>query len=470
MLDCLLRCPDSREARHDAYQLSGTGMSEPLSRLSSALDGRFRIEREIGSGGMATVYLARDVKHDREVALKILRPELSAILGAERFLNEIKIAARLDHPHILTLIDSGVAEGFLYYVLPFVQGQSLRGRLKQVKQLGLEEAIDITKQIGSALDYAHTQGVIHRDVKPENILIHQGEAVLADFGIALAVSEAGGDRLTASGLSLGTPQYMSPEQATGDRTLDVRADEYSLAAVLYEMLVGEPPHTGPSVQAIIAKLLTQRPVRLRALRDTIPESIDAAVDKGLSKLPADRFPTVAAFVTAVTAQKSRQPALSRRGWQWIAGSSIAGAALVAIIATPSGQPGGIDAVKETSDVAARGPFPVAAVEQQLLDANVPLSEGLEPAVRGWLREDPAYQTLSQRSVELLRDKRLVGPVPLDLIASEYKLQFGYGHGQYLPADKWNDEAKLKTAIVRAWNITYPERPKIAFDSVFVARR
>jgi serine/threonine-protein kinase len=223
-------------------------------RLTTALAGRYAIERELGAGGMATVYLARDLKHDRAVALKVLRPELAAVLGGERFLNEIKISARLDHPHILTLIDSGEVDGFLYYVLPYVRGESLRERLTREKQLGLEEALGITKQVAGALDYAHRQGVVHRDIKPENILLQEGEAMLADFGIALAVKEAGGNRLTETGLSLGTPQYMSPEQATGDRQLDARGDVYSLAAVLYEMLAGEPPHSGPTAQAIIAKL------------------------------------------------------------------------------------------------------------------------------------------------------------------------------------------------------------------------
>src|SRR6266545_6897121 len=202
-------------------------MSE-VTGLVPALAERYRIEREIGSGGMATVYLARDLKHDRDVALKVLRPELAAVLGVERFLNEIKISARLDHPHILTLIDSGAADGFLYYVMPLVRGESLRGKLKREKQLGLEEALDITKQITSALDYAHRQGIVHRDIKPENILIHEGEAVLTDFGIARAVKEAGGNRLTETGMSLGTPQYMSPEQATGDRAIDSRSDVYSM--------------------------------------------------------------------------------------------------------------------------------------------------------------------------------------------------------------------------------------------------
>ena len=271
-----------------------------IERLRASLADRYRIERELGAGGMATVYLAQDLKHDRKVAVKVLRPELAAVLGAERFLAEIKITARLDHPHVLTLIDSGAADGFLYYVLPFVRGESLRDKLNREKQLGLEEALHITRQVASALDYAHRQGVIHRDIKPENILIQEGEAMLTDFGIALAVTEAGGNRLTEPGLSLGTPQYMSPEQATGDRQLDARSDVYSLGAVLYEMLAGEPPVTGPNVQAVIAKLMTERPTRLRVVRDTVPEGIDTAVAKALSKTPADRFASVSEFSRVIS--------------------------------------------------------------------------------------------------------------------------------------------------------------------------
>ncbi|MEO6208998.1 MAG: protein kinase [Gemmatimonadaceae bacterium] len=267
--------------------------------ISTALGDRYVIEREIGSGGMAVVYLALDKKLDREVALKVLRPELGAVLGSERFLTEIKISARLDHPHILTLIDSGEADGLLYYVLPFVRGESLRSKLDRERQLGLEEALTITKQVASALDYAHRQGLVHRDIKPENILIQEGEAMLTDFGIALAVKEAGGNRLTQTGLSLGTPQYMSPEQATGDRGIDARSDVYSLASVLYEMLAGEPPVTGASAQSMIAKLMTERPTHLRVLRDTVPEEVDAAVAKALAKTPADRFASAGDFSKAL---------------------------------------------------------------------------------------------------------------------------------------------------------------------------
>ena len=279
-------------------------MSQMPTGLSAILTDRYRVERELGQGGMATVYLAQDIKHDRQVALKVLRPELGAVLGGERFLAEIKITARLDHPHILTLLDSGAVDGFLYYVLPYVRGESLRAMLNRETQLGIDDALAITKQIASALDYAHRQGVVHRDIKPENILILEGEAMLTDFGIALAVKEAGGNRLTETGLSLGTPQYMSPEQATGDRQLDARSDLYSLAAVLYEMLTGEPPVTGPTVQAVIAKLITEQPTRVRTVRPTVPEGVDNAVAKALSKVPADRYASPGDFAKALELTRS----------------------------------------------------------------------------------------------------------------------------------------------------------------------
>ena len=276
-------------------------MAELLTRLRAAIGDRYRLDRELGRGGMATVYLAHDLKHDRDVALKVLRPELVAVLGRDRFLAEVRLTAKLDHPHILTLIDSGESNAFLWYVIPYVRGESLRDRLNRESQLGVAEALTITKQIAGALEYAHQQRVIHRDIKPENILFHEGEAMLADFGIALAVKEAGGNRLTETGLSLGTPQYMSPEQATGDRQLDTRTDVYSLGAVLYEMLAGEPPHTGATAQAVIAKLMTERPTRLRVVRDTVPEGVEAAVAQALAKAPADRFPSAGDFAAALQA-------------------------------------------------------------------------------------------------------------------------------------------------------------------------
>src|SRR2546421_4388898 len=273
-------------------------------RLNAALAGRYTIERELGRGGMATVYLARDVKHRRQVAVKVLRPELAAALGPDRFLREVEIAARLNHPHILALYDSGEADGLLFYVMPYVAGESLRHRLAREKQLPVEEALGITRQIASALGHAHAQDVIHRDLKPENILLHEGEAMVADFGIALAVSAAADDRLTETGLAVGTPEYMSPEQAVGERELDARSDVYSLGCVLYELLAGEPPYTGRTAQAVIAKRLTDPVPAVRRLRTTVPAAVEQALMKALAKTPADRFASTGAFVEALTAPAS----------------------------------------------------------------------------------------------------------------------------------------------------------------------
>jgi serine/threonine-protein kinase len=286
---------------------------DALALLNTSLAGRYILEREIGRGGMATVYLARDVRHDRRVAVKVLNPELGAVLGVERFLAEIRVTANLQHPNLLALFDSGESraggEGsLLYYVMPYVDGESLRARLDREKQLPVDEALRIATSVASALDYAHRQGVIHRDLKPENILLHEGQPLVADFGIALAVSNAGGGRVTQTGLSLGTPQYMSPEQATGDRQIDGRTDIYSLGAVLYEMLTGEPPHTGATAQAIIARVITDKPRSVRATRDTVAEFIDAAIDRALAKLPADRWPTAQAFADSLLGRGVTVPA------------------------------------------------------------------------------------------------------------------------------------------------------------------
>ena len=272
----------------------------PLDQLTTALSDRYEVAHEIGAGGMATVYLARDLKHNRRVALKVLKPELGAVLGVERFLSEIKVTANLQHPNLLPLFDSGDANGLLFYVMPFVEGETLRARLDREKQLPVDEAVRIAAAMAGALDYAHQHGVIHRDMKPENILLQAGQPVIADFGIALAVSNAGGARVTQTGLSLGTPQYMSPEQATGDRVIDARTDIYSLAAMTYEMLTGEPPHTGTSAQAIIAKLMTEDVRPLTVLRRAVPPHVDAAVRHGLEKLAADRFETAGDFAAALT--------------------------------------------------------------------------------------------------------------------------------------------------------------------------
>src|SRR5512143_330969 len=246
-----------------------------IDRLSVSLADRYTIDREIGAGGMATVYLAHDLRHDRNVALKVLKPDLGAVLGVERFLSEIKVTANLQHPNLLPLFDSGEAEGLLYYVMPYVEGESLRSRLDREKQLPIDEAIRISIAIANALQYAHSHGVIHRDLKPENILLQSGQPVIADFGIALAVAQAGGSRVTETGLSLGTPHYMSPEQAAGERTLDARSDQYALAAVTYEMLTGEPPHTGATAQVIIARLMTEKPRSIMSARPAVPKGVDA---------------------------------------------------------------------------------------------------------------------------------------------------------------------------------------------------
>ncbi len=284
-----------------------------LETLQAALSDRYRFEREIGAGGMATVYLARDLRHDREVAVKVLKPELGAVLGADRFLSEIKVTANLHHPNLLPLFDSGEANGLLYYVMPFVKGETLRARLDRELQLPVEEAVRIAVAVASALGYAHEHGIIHRDLKPENILIQAGQPIIADFGIALAVANAGGARVTQTGLSLGTPQYMSPEQASGDRVIDARSDIYSLGAVVYEMLAGEAPHSGTNAQAIIAKLMTSEPRPLLELRATVPLHVAAVVEKSLAKLPADRFVSAHDFAAALQNPSFTIPTMSRVG-------------------------------------------------------------------------------------------------------------------------------------------------------------
>ena len=271
-----------------------------MQRLSAALTARYTIERELGQGGMATVYLAHDVRHDRKVALKVLRPELAAILGGERFLHEIKTTANLQHPHILSLFDSGEADGLVFYVMPYVDGESLRDRLARERQLPVEDAVRIAREVADALHYAHQHGIVHRDIKPENILLHGGHAMVADFGIALAASRSeGGTRMTETGMSLGTPHYMSPEQAMGEKEITPKADIYALGCVLYEMLTAEPPFTGATAQAIIARVMTEEPRSLTLQRHTIPPHLEAAVRTALEKLPADRFASAAEFAAAL---------------------------------------------------------------------------------------------------------------------------------------------------------------------------
>ena len=286
-------------------------MSGVLQDLQAALGSAYVIERELGRGGMATVYLAHDTRHQRRVALKVVRPELAATLGPDRFLHEIRIAAGLQHPHILPVFDSGDAAGQLWYTMPYVEGETLRERLRREKQLPLEDACRIALQVLSALEHAHAHGVVHRDVKPENILLEDDQAVLADLGIARAMNAVGEERLTETGLSLGTPAYMSPEQACAEPNIDRRTDIYSVGCVLYEMLAGEPPYTGPTPQAIVARRLTEPPPRLRTIRDA-PEPVERAIYRALARSAADRFATAREFARAITPTETTISGSARR--------------------------------------------------------------------------------------------------------------------------------------------------------------
>ena len=312
-------------------------------RLSAALADRYRIERALGTGGMATVYLAEDLKHDRKVAIKVLKPELAAVLGAERFVVEIKTTASLQHPHILPLFDSGTADGFLFYVMPYIQGETIREKLTRETQFGVDEAVRIAREVADALDYAHRHGVIHRDIKPENLLLHDGRAMVMDFGIALAVSAAAGGRMTETGLSLGTPHYMSPEQATADKEITGRSDVYSLASVLYEMLAGVPPHEGGSAQQVIMRIIADTPRPVSDLRKSVPPNVALALAKALEKLPADRFDSAKDFSAALASPhfgEGTMPivagARQGRDWRWplaagVATGVLTGAAAVLLL-------------------------------------------------------------------------------------------------------------------------------------------
>jgi serine/threonine-protein kinase len=314
-------------------------MSNAAPRLAAALADRYRIIRELGQGGMATVYLAEDLKHHRQVAIKVLKPELAAVLGGERFVQEIATTAALQHPNILPLFDSGTADGFLYYVMPYVEGETLRDKLNRETQLGVDDAVKLVREIADALQYAHEHGVVHRDIKPENILIHAGRPMVADFGIALAVSAAAGGRMTETGLSLGTPHYMSPEQATAEKTISNRSDVYSLGAVMYELLSGEPPHTGTSAQQIIMKIVTEEAAPVTKIRRAVPANVAAALAKSLEKLPADRFDSARAFADALANPAFRHGHDASIGgagggnarlWRWT--SAALGAAAVLLVA------------------------------------------------------------------------------------------------------------------------------------------
>ena len=275
-------------------------MTDLLDRLRSALGDRYDLDRQVGEGGMATVYRAKDLKHERTVAIKVLREELSASLGADRFLREIRVAANLQHPNILGLYDSGEVGGLLYYVMPFVEGESLRDRLKKEQQLPLPDALQITREAAEALQYAHERGIVHRDIKPENILLMGGHALVADFGIARAVSQASDDKLTQTGMAIGTPHYMSPEQSLGSEHVDARSDVYSLGCVLYELLIGQPPFTGPNSMAIMARHSMEVVPSLQVVRASVPDEVEDAVMQALEKTPADRYQTMKEFAEALS--------------------------------------------------------------------------------------------------------------------------------------------------------------------------
>src|SRR6266513_2748956 len=304
-------------------------MADQLARLQAALADRYTIERELGRGGMATVYLAQDRKHHRQVAIKVLKPELAAVLGPERFLREIDTAARLNHPHILPLHDSGEAEELLFYVMPYVEGESLRDRLSREKQLPLGDALQIAREVADALSYAHSHDVVHRDIKPENILFEAGHAVVTDFGIARAITAAGGEKLTGTGIAVGTPAYMSPEQAAASARVDERSDIYSLGCVLYEMLAGEPPFTGPSAESIVRQHLAAAPPQVSAMREAVPPAIEQAIERALVKTPADRFATAAELVEGLAAPAPRVRATGRRTSRLAAVAGLAATLLAA---------------------------------------------------------------------------------------------------------------------------------------------
>ena len=387
--------------------------------LAGALHDRYVLERELGRGGMATVYLARDLRHGRPVALKVLRPELAVSLGSARFLQEIHFAAKLQHPHILPVFDSGETAGHLWYSMPYVEGEALRGLLQRKVQLPLDEAIRITREVADALDYAHRHGVVHRDIKPENILLEEGHAVVADFGIAQAIEGAGRDRLTATGLSLGTPSYMSPEQAAGDRVLDGRSDIYALGCVLYEMLAGEPPFTGASAQAVIAKRLTTAVSHLRTVRD-VPEGVEQIVIRALARVPADRFRSAAAFAQALAANDAGPASVE---WPATAAASrrrrrLALGALAMVIAAG----GGFLVLRSGGDA----PGPAAPPPQRTAIAVLPFqnlgAEGPHGYFAAGLQEELLTQLSKVAALKVISRISVMGyegtGTPLRQIASE----------------------------------------------------
>ncbi|HEY6865743.1 MAG TPA: protein kinase, partial [Candidatus Eisenbacteria bacterium] len=377
----------------------GRPMSESSQRLTTALAGRYRIERELGRGGMATVFLAEDLRHHRRVAIKVLDPELAAAIGSERFQREIETVAGLAHPHILPLHDSGQAAGLLYYVMPYVEGESLRRRLERETQLSVEEALRITREVAGALAHAHGRGIVHRDVKPENILLQDGHALLADFGIARAAA-AGGEKLTATGIAVGTPAYMSPEQSVGGGHLDGRSDLYSLGCVLYEMLAGQAPFTGPRAESVVFQHLNAPPPKVTAIRPAVPAGIERAIVKAMAKTPADRHATAGDFEAALERGLAEPAARPRaRGARWSALAVVALGALSAVAAWQSWWPFG------------GGAPPPPATKDWILVAEFdgpPGDSALAPAARSLLSA-------------ALDQSRIVATVPQDQIRQALRL-------------------------------------------------
>jgi len=404
------------------------GAGDLLTRLRGALADRYLLERELGQGGMATVYLAQDLKHDRKVAVKVLRPELAATLGPERFLREIDVAAHLQHPHILPLYDSGRLDdesGIFYYVMPYVDGESLRARIDREKQLPVEDAIRLALEVADALGAAHSHGVIHRDIKPENILLEGEHAVVADFGIARAVSAAGGERLTGTGMALGTPQYMSPEQGAAGSEVDGRSDLYSLGCVLYEMLTGTPPFTGATAQMVLARHSVDPVPRVRTVRSSVPEAVEHVVLRALAKVPADRYATARQFAGALaraaTATEAAQPQRPRRWRRLVALLAIAAAAAVAVWWTT----GGSGSRQAGFDPAGGGPAPrrVAILSFANLSpdtADAYLARGVSEEIASRLGDYPALRVGSRSSVE-----RLERADTTDVLAEARTLGFGH---------------------------------------------
>ncbi len=385
-------------------------MNRSVAGLSTALADRYRLERELGQGGMATVYLAHDLKHQRQVAIKVLKPELGAVLGAERFLSEIRTTASLQHPHLLPLFDSGEAGGLLYYVMPFVEGETLRTRMLAQPQLPVDETVRLITAVAGALDFAHARGIVHRDLKPENILLQAGQPVIADFGIALAVAQAGNQRITETGLSLGTPHYMSPEQAAGTHTVDARSDQYALGAIAYELLSGEPPHSGPTAQAIIARLMTETPRAIRSTRPAVPAGVEAAILRALEKAPADRFASCGAFANALASGANDSNSAARavsapatRRWKMVAGLLTVVAASVVAIALVKPREGARAVATSTDDERSLAVLPFTSVGGDT--ANSYFAAGIADELTSALSRIPGLRLAGRASAARVKEDR-----------------------------------------------------------------